>query len=167
MLFVLNECPYVHMHCTFFLQRYTIQPLNIWCTNVHEHSFFKIKIWCTVRPLLQTWIFSALLMKGRWESNINLWFRFMYSQKWYCAALLFLKPNYNGLSSYFHIRVNAGIGNEAGTHFHFWEYINRIFGIMRRSLLVHVHILYMQSMHLQNGTGPCAYWTWLFTRAQI
>ncbi len=26
----------------------------------------------------------ALQMKGRWESNINVWFPFMYSQKWNC-----------------------------------------------------------------------------------
>ncbi len=27
----------------------------------------------------------ALQMKGRWESNINVWFPFMYSQKWNCS----------------------------------------------------------------------------------
>ncbi len=27
----------------------------------------------------------ALQMKGRWESNINVWFPFMYSQKWHCC----------------------------------------------------------------------------------
>jgi hypothetical protein len=26
----------------------------------------------------------ALQMKGQWESNINVWFPFMYSQKWKC-----------------------------------------------------------------------------------
>ncbi len=36
-------------------------------------------------------------MKGRWESNKNFWFPFMYSQKWYCAASLFPKHNYNVL----------------------------------------------------------------------
>ncbi len=34
-------------------------------------------------------------MKGRWESNITVWFPFMYSQKWNCAASLFPKQNYN------------------------------------------------------------------------
>ncbi len=29
---------------------------------------------------------NALQMKGRWESNINVWLLFMYSQKWNCAA---------------------------------------------------------------------------------
>ncbi len=40
----------------------------------------------------------ALQTKGRWESNMNVWFRLMYSQKWNCAALLFPKQNYNVLS---------------------------------------------------------------------
>ncbi len=44
-------------------------------------------------------------MKGRWESNINIWFRFMYSQKWNCGASLFPKQNYNVLSPNFHIHV--------------------------------------------------------------
>ncbi len=33
-----------------------------------------------------------------WKSNIYVWFRFMYPQKWNCAATLFLKQNYNVLS---------------------------------------------------------------------
>ncbi len=37
-------------------------------------------------------------MRGQWESNINVWFPFMYSKKWNCAALLFSKQNYNVLS---------------------------------------------------------------------
>ncbi len=32
---------------------------------------------------------------AQWESKINVWFRFMYSQKWNCAASLFPKQNYN------------------------------------------------------------------------
>ncbi len=39
---------------------------------------------------------STLQMKGQWESNINVWFRFMYSQKWNCW--LFPKQNYKVLS---------------------------------------------------------------------
>ncbi len=31
---------------------------------------------CQISPTLQ--------MKGRWEFNINVWFPFMYSQKWNC-----------------------------------------------------------------------------------
>ncbi len=48
---------------------------------------------------------SALKMKGRWESNINDWFLFRYSQKWNCAASLFPKQNYNVLTLNFHIHV--------------------------------------------------------------
>ncbi len=55
--------------------------------------------------------FHALQMKCRRESNINVWFPFMYSQKWNCAlcsaASIFPKQNYNVLSpnSYTHKSV--------------------------------------------------------------
>ncbi len=29
---------------------------------------------------------GALQIKGWWESNINAWFQFMYSQKWNCGV---------------------------------------------------------------------------------
>jgi hypothetical protein len=50
----------------------------------------------------------TLQMKGgRWESNINVWFPFMYSEKWNCAASLVPKQNCNVLSpnAYTHISV--------------------------------------------------------------
>jgi hypothetical protein len=40
----------------------------------------------------------TLQRKGQWESNINVCFPFMYSQKWNFAALFFPKQNYNVLS---------------------------------------------------------------------
>ncbi len=46
-------------------------------------------------------------MNGWWESNINVWFRFMYSQKWNWVASLFPKQNYNVLSTNFHIHVSV------------------------------------------------------------
>ncbi len=50
----------------------------------------------------------TLQMKGRWESNINVWFRFMYSQKWNCARpCCFQKKVYNVLSPNFHIHVSV------------------------------------------------------------
>jgi hypothetical protein len=49
----------------------------------------------------------TLQMKDRWESNINVWFRFMYSQKWNCTALLFPKQNINVLAPNFHIHVSV------------------------------------------------------------
>ncbi len=33
---------------------------------------------------IQTILTYTPQMKGRWESNINVWFPFMYSQKWNC-----------------------------------------------------------------------------------
>ncbi len=71
---------------------------------------------CTALPLLCTFLSSRRRMthdelyvqgtyhtsipqmKGRWGSNINMWFQFMYSQKWNCMAVLFPNQNYNVLS---------------------------------------------------------------------
>ncbi len=49
--------------------------------------------------------YYTLQMKVRWESNINVWFWFMYSQKWNCMASLFPKHNYNVLSPYVQVHV--------------------------------------------------------------
>ncbi len=74
-------------------------------------------------------------MKGRWESNINVWFPFMYFQKWNCAASLFPKQNYNVLSpnSYINISVRdlyifpGSVGLFAAAKYvdRSWVYINR------------------------------------------
>ncbi len=53
-------------------------------------------------------VYRTLQMKGWWESNINVWFLFMYSQKWNCAALLFPnQQNYNVLSPNFRTHVSV------------------------------------------------------------
>ncbi len=59
---------------------------------------------CLKRPVLFPCL-GTLQMKGQWESNKNVWFQFMFSQKWNCKASLFLKQNYNGLSPNFHFHV--------------------------------------------------------------
>ncbi len=79
----------------------------------------------------------ALQMKRRWEFNLNVWFPFMHSQKWNCAASLFPKQNYNVLSpnSYTHISVRDLYISRIGLSTVFccsqicgvdwsWEYIN-------------------------------------------
>ncbi len=69
------------------------------------------------------------------ESNINVWFWFMYSQKWNWAASLFPKQNYNVLSSNFLIhdlsvsdlyipRIGLSILLQIGTQIWSWEYTN-------------------------------------------
>ncbi len=73
-------------------------------------------------------------MNGRWESNINVWFPFMYSQKWNCAASLFPTQNYNVLSpnSYTQIslrdlyisRIGLLILLQPNMLDRSWEYIN-------------------------------------------
>jgi hypothetical protein len=45
--------------------------------------------------------YTTLQMKDRWESNINVGFQFMYSQKWNCDVSLF--PKQIVLSPSFHI----------------------------------------------------------------
>ncbi len=46
--------------------------------------------------------------RGRWESNVNIWFRFMYSQKWNHTASYFQNRIIcNVLSPNFHIRVSV------------------------------------------------------------
>ncbi len=53
--------------------------------------------------------FTTVQVKGRWESNINVCFRFMYSQKWNWAASLFPKQNYTVPSPNLHIHVSVSV----------------------------------------------------------
>ncbi len=72
-------------------------------------------------------------MKGQWESNINVWFPFMYSQKLNCVASLFPKQKYKVLSpySYTHIPVivlyisRIRLSILLQPNIRSWEYINR------------------------------------------
>ncbi len=87
---------FVSVPCTFsvFLSTsHSVSPLTV-------SSLYNISI-------LHACLYPALQMKGWRESNINVWFRFMYSQKWNCAVSLFSKQNYNVLSPNFHIHESV------------------------------------------------------------
>ncbi len=73
--------------------------------TVHKYTV-QHSLWSMIHIVIYSY-FHALQMKGRWEPNINVWLRFIYSQKWKwnCVALLFPKQNYNVLSPNFHIYV--------------------------------------------------------------
>jgi hypothetical protein len=54
--------------------------------NMHKEYYrrtLKIRITNDTSSYLCQYL-TTLQMKGRWESNINVWFPFMYSQKWNC-----------------------------------------------------------------------------------
>ncbi len=62
--------------------------------------------WITVEDLHRTETFGLVCTANEGPVRIQyiiVWFRFMYSQKWNCAAALFPKQNINVLSSYFRI----------------------------------------------------------------
>jgi hypothetical protein len=55
---------------------------------------------------------GAMQMKGWWASNVNVWFRFMYSLKWNSLASLFRKQqNKNVLSPNFHIHIHVSVSD--------------------------------------------------------
>ncbi len=68
---------------------------------------------------------TRLQMKGRWESNLNVWFRLMYSTKLNCAASSFPKQNYNILSPNIHSHVSVSDLYNSTIGLPMWEYINR------------------------------------------
>ncbi len=98
-----------HSCCTI-LKCTVFRPWYSWQFNLYHPQLFTLYGSCIIRnhsgcTILNCTV-STLQMKGRRESNINVWFRFMYSQKWNCLASLFPKQNYNVLSSNFHIHVS-------------------------------------------------------------
>ncbi len=105
-------------------------------------SLVFITIWKQALGMSTLWsatLGCTLQKKGRWESNIYFWFRFMYSQKWnwHCAASLFPKQKYNDLSPNFHIHVCVSVSDlcipriglpillQPNGADRSWEYINR------------------------------------------
>ncbi len=56
--------------------------------SVHnDYNSDTVQLICNINPIEERK--ATLQRKGRWESNINDWFLFMYSLKWNCAASYF------------------------------------------------------------------------------
>ncbi len=91
--------------CRLFVKEIGTSLQNIGTTNVSMFQFLFFTQQAVRSKLLC--LTNTLQMKSRWESNINVWFRIMYSQKWNCSALLFPKQNYNVLFPNFHIHVSV------------------------------------------------------------
>ncbi len=95
---------------------------------------------------------DTLQMKGRWKSNLNVWFSFMYSQKWNCyfqnRIIMFCLPVpsliypweiyiFPGSVCYFAAIAQRHMTMEIGTEaaqFSEKEYINGIFLAVQKKL---------------------------------
>ncbi len=119
------------------------QLVGLFCSKTHETPFSKSVflniLWCTIRrrpgenTIERSNENAALSVHCKWRP---IWFPFMYSQKWNCAASLFQKQNYNVMSpnSFIHICICERFIYFQGRSVYFaatkyvdwsWEYINR------------------------------------------
>jgi hypothetical protein len=94
----------IYIWATLLYMKYTYEPPS-YTWNIHMSHPLKheIYIWATLLYIKYIWatlmrryavqaiISYTLQMKGRWEFIINVWFRFMYYQKWNCTPSLFPK----------------------------------------------------------------------------
>jgi hypothetical protein len=79
----------IFWQCAFSaFSEYTCRNIYIQDASCHKTTFFS-RLNC--RGENDVWYILALFssqytlqMKSRWESNINVWFPFMYSQNWNC-----------------------------------------------------------------------------------
>ncbi len=81
--------------------------------------FARNKMPCCEKGVRRSWIWWQICMsniikleihtanEGLVRIHINVWFLFIYSQKWNCAASLFPKHHNNFLSPNFHIHISV------------------------------------------------------------
>ncbi len=126
---------YSVLHYIHYIAHYYIYS-SVIGFEIGSHSYWlfakKDTIYCVGQ--LQ---YCTLQMKGRRDSNINVWFPFTFSQKWNCgAASLFIKQNYNVLSpnSYAHISVRDIF--RMSVYFAAAKYVDQSWEYMNRS---HIH----------------------------
>ncbi len=71
---------------------------------------------------------TALQMKDRWESNINIWFLFMYSQKWNCyfqnRIILFCFPVPTLFERFIYFQDRSAYFAAGKYVDRSWEYVN-------------------------------------------
>jgi hypothetical protein len=69
----------VRLHLNIWCQYHHAQD-SFYCVSLHNCTSLFLSLHCT-ECTIQIY---TLQRKGGWESNINVWFPFMYSQKWNC-----------------------------------------------------------------------------------
>ncbi len=74
--------------------------IYLFLVNLSQYSVFKAKSHISVVFINRLKRWTQLLISN------NVWFPFMYSQKWNCAASLFLKQNYNVLFPNSYTRIS-------------------------------------------------------------
>jgi hypothetical protein len=94
----------IERHCCFFAGQFNYRddpPRGDFINTARHANPYN---WATSHSC---WALSDMQMKGRWESIINVSFRFIYYQKLNWAASLFPKQNHTVLSPNFHMHVSV------------------------------------------------------------